>query len=216
MGIKTTFRERQRTMRLFYAPASPFARIVRVALLETGLDNQVREQVVTLRDLASELLPHNPVGRVPTLELDDGTILTESLLILGYIDTLHSGRPLLPNNGSDRQRTLGEMGIAAGMLEGIVAWARELRRPGHAQSPDVIALETSRVNRTADVLERAVAKGGYSGEINAARIVLGCALGWIDPRHPVWIWRAGRPALTAWFDAIATTPSFQATVPPPP
>jgi glutathione S-transferase len=186
-----------------------------VALLETGLDARVRKQEVTLRDLTSALLPHNPVGRVPTLELDDGTILTESLLILNYIDTHHAERPLLPGDGSDGWRTLAEMGTAAGMLEGIVTWARELRRPGNAQSQGVIALETTRVNRTADALESAVAKGRYSGEINAARIVLGCALGWVDPRHPVWTWRAGRPALTAWFETIAATPSFQATVPPP-
>ena len=202
-------------MRLFYAPASPFARIVRVALLETGLDARVRQQVVTLRDLASALLPYNPVGRVPTLELDDGTILTESLLILSYIDTLHAGRPLLPRDGSDRWRTLAEMGIAAGMLEGIVTWARELRRPENERTPSVIALETTRVNRTADALDLTVAQGGYSGGLNAAHIVLGCALGWVDPRHPVWIWRTGRPALSAWFDVIAARPSFQATVPPP-
>jgi glutathione S-transferase len=202
-------------MRLFYATASPFARIVRVALLETGLDGSIENQQVTLRDPNSALLPYNPVGRVPTLELDDGTILTESLLILNYIDTLHAGRPLLPRDGSDSWRTLAEMGTAAGMLEGIVTWARELRRPEHERSPGVVALETTRVNRTADVIQQAVAKGGYAGEVNAARIVLGCALGWVDPRHPVWIWRAGRPALAAWFEAIAATPSFQATVPPP-
>jgi glutathione S-transferase len=202
-------------MRLFYAAASPFARIVRVALLETGLDAQVRKQEVTLRDPASALLPYNPVGRVPTLELDDGTILSESLLILNYLDTLHAGPPLLPRDGTDGWRTLAEMGVAAGMLEGIVTWARELRRAENERSPGVIALETTRVNRTADVLERAVAAGGYAGGINAARIVLGCTLGWVAPRHPAWTWRAGRPALGAWFDAIASTPSFQATVPPP-
>lgn len=202
-------------MRLFYGAPSPFASVVRVALLETGLDARVRKQEVTLRDPNSALLPYNPVGRVPALELDDGTVLTESLLILSYIDTLHEGRPLLPRDGSDKWRTLAEMGIAAGMLEGIVTWARELRRPGGERSAGVIALETTRVNRTADALERAVANGGYSGEIDAARIVLGCALGWIDPRHPVWSWRAGRPALAAWFEDIAATPSFQATVPPP-
>ena len=100
-------------MRLFYAAASPYARIVRVALLETGLDAQVGKQEVTLRDPNSALLPYNPVGRVPTLELDDGTILTESLLILNYLDTRHAGRPLLPRDGSDRWRTLAEMGTAS-------------------------------------------------------------------------------------------------------
>jgi glutathione S-transferase len=200
-------------MRLFYAPASPYARIVRVALLETGLDGQVRKQEVTLRDPASALLPFNPVGRVPTLELGDGTILTESLLILSYLDTLHAGPPLLPRDGSDRWRTLAEMGIATGMLEGIVTWSRGLRHPENERSPSVIALETTRVNRTADVLERAVAAGAYAGPISASQIVLGCALGWIDPRHPIWHWRDERPALAAWFNPIAARPSFEQTAP---
>jgi glutathione S-transferase len=202
-------------MRLFYASASPFARMVRVALLETGLDPLVRKQEVTLRDPGSTLLPFNPVGRVPTLELNNGSILTESLLILNYLDTLHAGRPLLPRDGSDGWRTLADMGTAAGLLEGIVTWAREMRRPENERSPAVIALETTRVNRTADTLERSVANGAYAGPINAARIVLGCALLWIEPRHPAWKWRDGRPALSAWSDTIAATPSFQATIPPP-
>jgi glutathione S-transferase len=61
-----------------------------------------------------------------------------------------------------------------------------------------------------------VANGGYAGsEINAARLVLGVTLGWIEPRYPIWKWRKDRPALSAWFDAIAATPSFRATEPPP-
>lgn len=203
-------------MRLFYGPASPYARMVRVALLETGLDGLFPLQEVTLRDPSSALLPFNPVGRVPTLELSDGTILTESLLILNYLDTLHAGPPLLPRDGSDRRRILSEMGTATGMLEGIVAWSRESRRPANEQSPGVIALEITRVNRTADVLENAVASGAYAGPISASQIVLGCALGWIDPRHPVWRWRNQRPALATWFNAIAERPSFKQTAPLPP
>jgi glutathione S-transferase len=202
-------------MRLFYGAASPYARMVRVALLETGLDDRVRKQEVTLRDPDSELLPFNPVGRVPTLELDDGTILTESQLILCHIDMLHAGPPLLPRDGAERWRMLAEIGAAIGMLDGIVTWSRELRRPGNEQSPGVIRLETTRVNRTADRLERAVAAGAYGGSISASRIALGCALGWVDPRHPVWHWRDERPALAAWFDVIAARPSFAQTVPLP-
>ena len=128
-------------MRLFYTPGSPYARIVRVALLETGLDARVSQQTVTLRDPGSALLPFNATGRVPTLELDDGTILTESTLMLHYIDSQHNGRPLLPRDGSDGWRTLAEMGIAAGMMEGIVAWGRELRRPVNERSPGLVTLE---------------------------------------------------------------------------
>ena len=117
-------------MRLFYGAPSPFARIVRVALLETGLDARVHKQEVTLRDPTSALLPHNPVGRVPTLELDEGTILTESLLILSYIDTLHAGCPLLPRDGSDGWRTLAAVqdGQALRVVAQAVSRHPHLRR----------------------------------------------------------------------------------------
>jgi glutathione S-transferase len=190
--------------------------MIRVALLETGLASRVEMREVTLRDPQSGLLPFNPVGRVPTLQLDDGTVLTESLLILSHLDAIQAGTPLLPRDGSDKWRTLAEMGTAIGLLEGIVTWARMLRNPEHERARAVIALETTRVNRTADTLEKAVARGAYEGPaINAAHIALVCALGWIEPRHPAWIWREGRPLLSAWFDAIAATPSFLATAPPP-
>ncbi len=92
-------------MRLLYSAGSPFARLVRIALLETGLDAGVTKHELTRARLyspESDVLALNPVGRVPTLELDDGTILTESKLILDYIDALHPGPKLLPRDGSDR------------------------------------------------------------------------------------------------------------------
>jgi len=205
-------------MRLFYTVGSPFARIVRIALLETGLDARVTKQEVIrqrLYSVESEVLAFNPVGRVPTFELDDGTILSESKLILDYIDALNPGPKLLPRDGSDRWRTLAEMGQASGLLEGIVTWLRALRPREPERVSAVIAWETTRVNRAADALEVAVANGAYAGSINAAQIVLGVALGLIEPRLPVWKWRESRSGLSAWFDAIASRPSFQSTVPPP-
>src|SRR5579864_2816717 len=64
-------------MKLFYASGSPYARIARVVIRELGLENRVEEVEVTLRDPNSSLLPYNPGGKVPTLQLDDGTILNE-------------------------------------------------------------------------------------------------------------------------------------------
>jgi glutathione S-transferase len=202
-------------MRLLYSAGSPFARIVRIALLETDLDARVAKQEVTRQQLysaASEVVAVNPIGRVPTLELDDGVILTESKLILDYVDALNQGPKLLPRDGSDGWRTLAEMGQASGLLEGIVTWLRALR----ATEPElaVTARESARVNRTADALEVAVASGAFAGPMNAAQIVLGVALGLVEPRLPVWVWRERRSGLSAWYDAIAARPSFRSTVPP--
>jgi glutathione S-transferase len=201
-------------MKLFYVPGSPYARMVRVALLETGLAARVPQEEVTLRDPGSALLPFNPVGRVPTLLLDDGTVLTEALLILSYLDRQHGGARLMP----EAPARLAELGVAMGLLEGIAVWNRELRRPVSERSPTVLALEETRANRTSDRLEAMVAPGGdggaYGGALDAGRIALGCGLGYCEGRHRAWSWRAGRPRLAAWFDALTSRPSFQATTPP--
>ena len=204
-------------MRLLYSAGSPFARLVRIALLETGLDAFVTKQELSRARLyspESDVLALNPVGRVPTLELDDGTILTESKLILDYIDAINPGPKLLPRDGSDRWRTLAEMGQAMGLLEGIVTWMRALMAPEPQRAVEAIAREAVRVNRAADALEGAIARGAYAGRLNAAQIVLGTALGLVETRLPVWQWREGRPGLSRWFDAIAARASFRTTEPP--
>ncbi|MFZ4406004.1 MAG: glutathione S-transferase family protein [Paracraurococcus sp.] len=197
-------------MRLFYSSGSPFARAVRVALRETGLLPRVTETETTLRDPGSTLLPHNPVGRVPTLVLADGTALTETALILPFLDTLGGAYPLVP------RAALADFGRVLGMMDGMAVWNRELRRPVSERSPGVIALETTRTNRVADMLEAEVAAGGWAldGPPDAPRIALGCLLGYAEMRHRAWGWRAGRPALSAWFETLAARPSFAATIPP--
>jgi glutathione S-transferase len=216
-SVRITERTRRISMRLLYTTGSPFARLARIALLETGLDARVAKQELTRTRLyspQSDVLGLNPIGRVPTLELDDGTILTESKLILDYIDALNPGPKLLPRDGSDGWRTLAEMGQALGLLEGIVTWMRALLPPEPQRAVEAIAREAMRVNRAADALEGAIAGGAYAGRLNAAHIVLGTALGLVDPRLPVWKWREGRPGLSAWYDAIAARASFRMTEAP--
>lgn len=197
-------------MKLFYASGSPYARIIRVVIRELGL--AVEEVEVTLRDPNSALLPYNPGGKVPALQLDNGTVLNESLLVLVYLDTRHGGGKLLPMDGSDDWKTLSALGRAYAFLDAVTVWNRELRFGQSA--PGVIALEKERAVRAADALDAAVAGGSYSGPIDAAQIVLGAALENFSRRHKVWDWRSGRPHLARFLDAIAARPSFTATLQP--
>ena len=199
-------------MKLFYAAGSPYARIVRVVIRELGLAGKVEEVEVTLRDPNSSLLPYNPGGKVPTLQLDNGTILNESLLVLAYLDTQQGGRKLLPMDGSDGWKALSELGRAYAFLDAVTVWNRELRFGQSA--PGVIALEKQRADRAADALEAAIAAGGYSGPLDAGQIVLAAALENFARRHKVWDWRTGRPRLSAFLDEIAARPSFSETIQP--
>nr|WP_281417474.1 glutathione S-transferase family protein [Plastoroseomonas hellenica] len=199
-------------MRLFHVPGSPYARIARMAVIELGLEGRVRVEETTLRDPASALLPHSPVGRVPALLLDDGTTITETTPVLMMLDSLaEPGRRILP--GIEAPRALAAYGRVLGLIDGIAVWNRELRRPAEERSTAVIALETRRTARVADALEGEVAAGGFAA-VDAGWLALIAAFGYCERRHTAFAWRQGRPALAALFDAAQQHPSVARTVPP--
>jgi glutathione S-transferase len=113
-----------RPPRLFYSAGSPYARICRMALREGGLAARVEEAETTLRDPSAPVLPHSPVGRVPALVLEDGTTLTETTLVLGWLDRLGSRPAMLPSDAVGS----AAYGRVLGLLDGVAVWNRELRR----------------------------------------------------------------------------------------
>ncbi|ASC65307.1 hypothetical protein B9P52_13765 [Achromobacter denitrificans] len=196
--------------RLFYSEGSPYARICRMALREGGLSQAVEETVTTLRDPSAAVLPYNPVGRVPALALPDGATITETTLILGWLDG-HGSRPaMLPASDAG----LAAYGRVLGLLDGVAVWNRELRRPASERSPSVIALELVRANRVADVLETQAGQGAFS-TVDAGFLALAAVLGYAERRHTVWKWREGRPVLERWFDEASRRAAFCETLPPP-
>jgi len=200
-------------MELFHSSGSPYARIARMAVLELGLEGRVAFTETTLRDPASSLLPHNPVGRVPSLVLADGTTVTETTPILMVLDSLVAPERRLLGDGADGWKRLAAYGRVLGMLDGIAVWNRELRRPVHERSPGVIALEETRAARIALALQEDVARGVYIAA-DAGFLALLAVLGYCERRHRVWPWREGLPGLAAWFDRASDRPSFDATMPP--
>jgi glutathione S-transferase len=200
-------------MQLFHSAGSPYARIARMAVLELGLEGRIAFTETTLRDPASTLLPHNPVGRVPSLVLADGTTVTETTPILMVLDSLVASDRRLLSDGADGWKRLAAYGRVLGMLDGIAVWNRELRRPVHERSPGVIALEETRAARIAAALQDDVARGVYVVP-DAGFLALLAVLGYCERRHRVWPWRDGLPGLAAWFDRASVRPSFAATMPP--
>ena len=81
-------------MKLYEAP-SPNARRVHIAMAEKGIElDRVAVDIRGGENLSDEFLAKNPVGRVPVLELDDGTYIGESVSISRYLDAIGEG-PML-------------------------------------------------------------------------------------------------------------------------
>lgn len=94
------------TMYLYDFPQSPNCRKVRIYLAEKGIPVPLHSvNLVTGEQSASEFLRRNPFGAVPILELDDGTVIPESLAIIEYLEELHPTPPLIGANPLDRALT---------------------------------------------------------------------------------------------------------------
>ncbi|TAN02872.1 MAG: hypothetical protein EPN36_15300 [Rhodanobacteraceae bacterium] len=84
---------------------------------------------------------NNPAGKVPTLLLDNRCALSDTRLICEYLDSLSpSGFLARPDDLDGRCLE----GLAAGFLDGVAVWIRELRRDRAEQSPGVLELEAER------------------------------------------------------------------------
>ncbi|WP_274628598.1 glutathione S-transferase [Arvimicrobium flavum] len=82
-------------MKLFDGGRAPNPRRVRVFLAEKGIDvTIVPVDMGAMGHKAEEITSRNPLQRLPVLELDDGTILTESIAICRYFEELHPEPPL--------------------------------------------------------------------------------------------------------------------------
>ncbi len=197
-------------MKLFYSPASPFARKCRVIVHELGL----KLEEISVNPIGNEELRRvNPLGKVPALVLDDGSALIDSAVICEYLNDLGGGR-FFPGTspwrgGSGRWRALGLQALADGMADAAVALMQQRRLPEERRNDEAMARHRAALTHGLDALARMkFAEVPTIGEIAAA-----CVLGYLDLRLPDLDWRAARPELGAWYEAFARYPAMQATAP---
>ncbi|NNC46805.1 MAG: glutathione S-transferase family protein [Sphingomonas sp.] len=82
---------------LFYDSPNPAPnpRRVRILAAEKGIDLPSQEVSIPAREQkAPEFTAKNPRGQTPILELDDGTVIAESVAIMRYLEALHPDPPL--------------------------------------------------------------------------------------------------------------------------
>ncbi len=122
-------------MLLHWSPRSPFVHKVMVALEETGLRPRVdlTRSVVPTLDPEHVIYRVNPLGQIPTLELDDGRVLHDSLVIAFYLNDLCGEELLIPSNADKRIDTLRRHALGNGLIEAMVAWVIDRYTPPEKQ-----------------------------------------------------------------------------------
>jgi glutathione S-transferase len=199
-------------MKLHWSPRSPFVRKVMVAAHELGLADRIERMrtVVRMTEPNADLLPDNPLSKIPTLVLADGTVLIDSVVICEYLDALAGGGRLFPPSGPERWTALARHALGNGLLDILILWRNERDKPEAKRLPELLDSFAVKTRAALDRLERD-APSLAAARFGIGHIAVGCCLSYLDFRFPDLDWRSGRPALAAWHEGFRARPSSQAT-----
>jgi len=199
-------------MKLHWSPRSPFVRKVMIVAHERGLIDRLNcvRTVAAMTTPHPELMRDNPLSKIPTLVLDDGTVLYDSPVICEYLDALDGAPQLFPRDREQRMRALRRQALGDGFLDLLVLARNERLR----EQPSQVYL-TSAAVRTAAVLDNlereadALAGSGF----DIGHVAIGCALSYLDFRFAEVDWRKDHERLAIWHAVFTARPSVQATRP---
>jgi len=177
-----------------------------------GLTNQIQIEPTDTLDPKDNVRKQNPLGKIPTLILEDGTTLFDSPVILEYLDDRAGGGRILPKSGVQRFEALRLQALADGIMDAGILRVYEGRfRPPEKHEAKWLDHQTDKISRTLAVLEASPPAIGST--LNVGHLTLACALGYLDFRFQ-GLWRKDHPKLVKWLDEFATkVPAFNETKP---
>lgn len=207
----TSAKPTKKQMKLFYSPIHGFIHKVLVVAHEAGAWDKIEfVPIYPMRDGYS-IAAINPLHKVPTLALKDGTVLYGSQTIAEYLDSLAKTKKLYPAAGAKRWDALRRLALADTVFEVTVNMALEKGEVPMRES--VFTWYWPKVERALDQME--IDAGNTKGfDIGGAATLH--ALSYLDrqlnkglkPPVPAgYNWRKGRPKLTAWWNKALKRPS---------
>ena len=200
-------------MKLYHSSSSPYVRKCMFIAHHLGLADSIEKLPSAAHPVTRDqtILPSNPLGKVPTLICDDGTVLFDSRVICEYLDQLGKGT-FFPADGDSRWRVLTEQALADGMLDAaLLARYEGAVRPEALRWADWTAGQMDKIAKSLARFEADI--DPHSQRLDIVTVALGCALGYLDFRFNDFGWRERCPKLATWFETFSALPAMQATKP---
>ncbi len=199
-------------MKLLYSNTSPFARKVRLLILEKGITEQIELVVCNPFDEAVTLATVNPLGKIPVLILKDGSALYDSSVICAYLDALYTSVQLIPDATTRAHWQVRRWeALADGIMEAAVHIVMERRRPDGEQSQTWIKRWFSQISQSLDTAENTLEQ--LPEAISLAQLALVAALAYLSFRLPDYEWIKNHSKLNVWYTSIADRTAIQQTEP---
>ena len=202
-------------MKLLSATPSPYARKVRIALIEKSLPFELVTDVPWNQDTTTGR--YNPLEKLPVLILDDGTTVYESRFILEWLEIKHPQPALFPQDPDELLAARKLEVLADGVCDAFVLAFFEQRRPEAQRSQPWLERQLRKVHGGLREIARLAPTAGYcvGGRFSLGDIAVGTLLGYLKVRAPEIDWPREFPHLEALFQRLSERPSFRASVPYP-
>tara|TARA_R110002049_G_scaffold52540_3_gene146973 strand:+ start:1150 stop:1752 length:603 start_codon:yes stop_codon:yes gene_type:complete len=197
-------------MELYLNATSPYARLVRIVLLEKDLAGAVTLKWCDPWADDAELLKANPTGRIPALVTQEGTTLSESMLIAVYLDSVSPNPPMLP------AASLGDVLHLAGLGQNLMdaAFTTVIARKHYGNEIDESELGQRRsraIQRLLKQLNSELGEKQQASIINLGETAIAVALDYLAFRLPEVNWKEVYPRIQAWHAGVIARSSFQET-----
>ena len=200
-------------MKLFTAGPSPFGRKIKMALDVVGLTDNVELVAVDTAAPDSENRRLNPLGKIPTLIVDDNAIF-DSRVIVDYLHHNAANSPLIPADNAARTKILTRSALMDGILDAAILVVYESRmRPEDKYVDSFVEYQRGKIIRSLAMLEAETPVYSKGAAPDIADITLACAIDYLDFRKQV-NWRDHAPSLERWItEFAASVPSYHPSLP---
>jgi glutathione S-transferase len=190
---------------------SPYVRRVGVSLRVLGFEYEHDTRSV-FADFDS-MRRTNPVGRIPSLVLDDGEVLIDSAAMLDWLDqSAGPARALVPAVGLARRRALRLIALATGAIDkaGASTYERVIR-PAALRWPDWIA--RCRTQAAGAIAALAAEPWPPAAALDQAQITTACMVRYVQMADPELLPPGRYAVLDALSERCEARPEFRATYP---
>jgi len=201
-------------MKLLASLASPYTRKVRIVLAEKKIECDM--ELVDVNPVDNPVNGHNPLGKIPTLLLDDGTPLYDSRVIVEFLDGRSPINRLIPDETRERIAVRRWEALADGVLDAGLLVRYESLRDKKERSKAWTDKQVARMKRGMEQMSGELAERPWchAERYSLADIAVGCCLGWLGFRKPGEVdWHAEYPALGRHYEKLMARPAFTDTVP---
>lgn len=190
---------------------SPFVRRVAVSLRVLGFPYEHDTRSVFADFEAMRRI--NPLGRIPSLILDDGETLIDSPTILDWLDErVGPRRALVPATGIARRQALRRIALATGAIEKAgSAVYEQIVRPSAFRWPEWI--ERCRTQATGAIEALAALEWPADGRLDQAQITTACMTRYMGMANTGLLPPGRFPSLDGLSARCEARPEFQATYP---